>query len=276
MPKVMVMAQVQQLKSQGYCGPIKIFSSDEMTHYNRHLERCERLDAKLAVRMESQPHLLFPWMSELVQNSRFVDAWEDLFGNDLLLTSTSLRRKEPGAGQYAGWHQDTFYIRYEPIWYICLVAITDQTVENGCLHLIPGSHQWPLLQHADTEDLSSVLTRGQRITESFDDSGASPMELAAGEIMFFHPGIVHGSPPNHSSQRRVLSLVEVCPPKTRRTGQRGRATLLRGVDTYGHFDLVEWPITECGPREVEMHRMACQSRVAQMYLGSERIPPGLR
>ena len=162
MPKVFTAAHIAQLKTDGYCGALEVFNANDIAHYRQHLERTERLDAKLAARMESQPHLLLPWMSELVRNATLVDAWEDLFGRDLLLTSTSLRRKEPGAGQYAGWHQDTFYIRYEPIWYICLVAFTDQTIDNGCLHVIPGSHRWSLLEHGDTEDLDSVLTRGQR------------------------------------------------------------------------------------------------------------------
>ena len=275
MPKVFAPKQIEQLETEGYCRSMRIFNAQEIAHYLQQLEATEQRDAKLAVRMESQPHLLFPWMSELVRNATFVDAWEDLFGFDLLLTSTSLRRKEPGAGQHAGWHQDTFYIRYEPRCYVCLVALTDQNVDNGCLHVIPGSHRWKLLDHADTEDLTSVLTRGQRITEDFDDSGAVPIELEAGEIMFFHPGIVHGSPPNHSSQRRVLMLVEVCPPQTRRLGIRGRATLLRGQDTHGHFDMLSWPDVDCGAGEVDMHQLACKSRVTQMYVGSKRIPPGL-
>ena len=275
MPKVFAPGQIEQLETEGYCRSMRIFGAQEMAHYLQQLEATEQRDANLAVRMESQPHLLFPWMSELVRNDTFVDPWGDLFGVDLLLTSTSLRRKEPGAGQHAGWHQDTFYIRYDPIWYVCLVALTDQNVENGCLHVIPGSHRWKLLEHADTQDLTSVLTRSQRITEDFDDSGAVPIELKAGEIMFFHPGIVHGSPPNHSSQRRVLMLVEVCPPQTRRVGIRGRATLLRGQDTHGHFDMLSWPDVDCGPGEVDMHQLACKSRVKQMYVGSKRIPPGL-
>lgn len=276
MLKTLVPKQVEQLETEGFCPPVRVFESGEMAAYREQLEGVERSDPNLAVRIEQLPHLILPWMSRLVKHPPLVNAWRDLFGDNLLLTSTALRRKEPGAGQYAGWHQDTFYIRYEPAWYVCLVAITEQTVANGCLHLIPGSHRWPLLTHKDGKDRNSVLTRGQNITEAFDESNAVGVEMAPGEVMFFHPGIVHGSPPNHSEQRRVLLLVEVCPPQTKRLGTRGRANILRGEDTHGHFDLLPWPRVACGAHETATHRLACQSRADEMYAGSERTPAGLR
>ena len=276
MPKSLNPQLIEQLEAQGYCAPLTVISPDEMRGYREQLESAERDHPSVAVRMTQQPHLLFPWMDELARKPVLIDAWRDLMGPDLLLLSTSLRRKEAGAGQYADWHQDAYYMRYEPEWYIGLLAITKQTVANGCLHVIPGSHRWELLPHQDGADEKSVLTRAQRITAQFDASSAVGVELEPGQALFFHPRIVHGSPPNLSPHRRVLCLLEVCPTHTRRVGASGSATALCGVDTHHHFDLLTRPTQTLGVEEQARHRAACESRAAEMYAGSDRVAAGLR
>lgn len=276
MAKRLTPEQLARLDRDGYCGPVRIWDRDIALASLARLEAVERDFPDFAVRITQQPHLLLPWVDEMIRAPALLDAWGDQFGPDLLCTATTLRRKEPGVVQYAAWHQDTFYIRYEPVWIIAVVALTEQTAANGCVHVIPGSHRWPLLRHEDGDDERSVLTRSQTITEDFDDSSAVGVKLEPGEVLFFHPVIVHGSPPNHSARRRVLMLVEVCSPATRRIGQRGRASVLRGADTHGHFDLLPRARRAFGEAEVEVHREACRSRADQLYSGSDRVPPGLR
>lgn len=51
--------------------------------------------------------------------------------------------KNPGAwGQ--PWHQDTYYFHFDKgphigVW----LALTEATVENGCLSVLPGTHRDP-------------------------------------------------------------------------------------------------------------------------------------
>ena len=54
--------------------------------------------------------------------------------------------KNPGAwGQ--PWHQDSLYFPFEParpvvgVW----LAVTEATLENGCLHVLPGSNHEPVV-----------------------------------------------------------------------------------------------------------------------------------
>ena len=56
--------------------------------------------------------------------------------------------KNPGAwGQ--PWHQDSYYFPFDParpivgVW----LAVTEATLENGCLHVLPGSHREPVHEH---------------------------------------------------------------------------------------------------------------------------------
>lgn len=46
------------------------------------------------------------------------------------------------------------------------IALDDQTLENGALHFVPGSHEWPLLpitsrHFNDMESIKTVLTPEQ-------------------------------------------------------------------------------------------------------------------
>lgn len=91
----------------------------------------------------------------------------------------------------------------------CWIALDDATVENGCLHYVPGSHAWNLLPitglTGGMEAIEEVLSREQR--EGFQ--WAMPVELAAGECVFHHPLAIHGSFANDSARARRATVVNV-------------------------------------------------------------------
>eukprot|EP01102_Stenamoeba_stenopodia_P007521 TRINITY_DN2104_c0_g1_i1.p1 TRINITY_DN2104_c0_g1~~TRINITY_DN2104_c0_g1_i1.p1 ORF type:complete len:250 (+),score=24.38 TRINITY_DN2104_c0_g1_i1:102-851(+) len=60
--------------------------------------------------------------------------------------------KPPKHGGCVAWHQDySYWTRTVPQGHLTIhIALDDQTVENGCLHYIPGSHRWPLLPIIET------------------------------------------------------------------------------------------------------------------------------
>jgi phytanoyl-CoA hydroxylase len=50
--------------------------------------------------------------------------------------------KQPFIGDKVGTHQDASYLYTEPLKVIGIwIALEDCTLENGCLHFIPGSHK---------------------------------------------------------------------------------------------------------------------------------------
>jgi non-haem Fe2+, alpha-ketoglutarate-dependent halogenase len=63
-----------------------------------------------------------------------------LLGEDLLLTNSVFRIKEPGSDVRYGWHQDSARIVVEPAPAIVYVAISEATAANGCLAVVPGTH----------------------------------------------------------------------------------------------------------------------------------------
>ena len=127
-----------------------------------------------------------------------LDVYEDLIGPNILCYSMAFRIKEADGKTFAGWHQDGAYNPIKPILVIGGLALSDCTVEHGCLSVIPGSHKTGTLPHEDTGNPDSILSRGQYITEDFDKSMAVNMELKAGEIEL----------PAVSTVRRGMTMAE--------------------------------------------------------------------
>lgn len=90
----------------------------------------------------------------------------------------------------------------------CWTALDEATTENGCLHYIPRSHKWGLLEKpalaGEMEGLMEFLTDEQK--QQFQPV---PVELKAGYGTFHHPLLVHGSYGNKSAISRRAFVLNV-------------------------------------------------------------------
>jgi non-heme Fe2+,alpha-ketoglutarate-dependent halogenase len=257
----------------GYFAPIPVLSESEAGAVRRRLEDMEARHPAAARRHYSKTHLLAPWLDELARHSGIVDVAESLFGPDLLCCNCAFRSKMPGPA-HAAWHQDAMYMKIEPAVSVWL-AISELTPMNGTLRAIPGSHKWPLLGHRDSDDPDSVLTRGQYITDAFDETAAVDVVLRPGEAGIFHHMLVHGSGPNRSDDRRLLFLPTYCPTWARNDGPRATAILVRGTDTHGNFGPETPPDGEMTAAALAEHRRAIEMGARTMYKGAARPPRAL-
>lgn len=275
MPKVLTEAQVKQFHELGYVGPFTVMPPEEMAGFRARVEQFERQHPDQVGKLYQGPHHLFTWLYDLVAHPRLAAAASDILGATVLCPATAFRIKEPGAGSYVDWHQDAYYVKYEPIWMTSLVCFTDQTLLHGCLHVIPGSHGWGVLRHEETADEKNMLTRRQRIVAPFDESLAVPVEARAGEVTFFHHKMVHGSPPNRSKERRINYLIDVVPANAKREGRRESAILLCGTDAFDNFDHEPRPGDDFGPLALKRHREVLENRNEKSYAGSKYVSPAL-
>jgi ectoine hydroxylase-related dioxygenase (phytanoyl-CoA dioxygenase family) len=153
------------------------------------------------------PHKISSVMKHYVAHPAYGDILTALIGPNVKCMQSMLFIKASGKPGQA-WHQDEFFIptRDRSLtggW----LAMDDATVENGCLWIIPGSHQrgilWP--QRKNDGDRRWDCTG---ISHSFPwtDDDAIPVEVRAGSIVFFNGYLLHRSLPNHaqSGYRRVL------------------------------------------------------------------------
>ena len=219
------------------------------------LDAFEREEGYSVGSLHFKGHLCFRWSWELTRNPAILDAVEDLIGPDILVFASKFWIKGGGDGSYVSWHQDSAYFGLEPHELVAAwVALTDSTPDNGCMRVIPGSHNGAAFTHVETFHDKNLLARGQTI-EMVDESTAIDLVLGAGEYSLHHERILHGSLPNRSDRQRIGLTVFFIPTSVRSTVGRRTASLVRGVDDYGHWDVDPVPTRDRDP-EILAHTVS--------------------
>lgn len=175
MPKILSEAAVEQFRTEGYTGPVRVLNNTEVRQYRAKLEDFERRYPEHHKKLKSKSHLLCPWVTEIAEHTRILDVFEDLLGHDILCWNMAWRIKEPDGKTVVGWHQDSAYSGVEPIMIFGPLAFSECGSRKGCLQVLPGSHNWGALPHQDSDDANSILARGQSITVPLDTSSSVPL-----------------------------------------------------------------------------------------------------
>jgi non-haem Fe2+, alpha-ketoglutarate-dependent halogenase len=274
--KQLTLAQVDAFARTGYHFPLRALSGDETLGYRRRLEQSEAtLGGPMRGTLRSKPHLLFTWANELIRHPAILDAVEDILGPNLLAWSSSFFIKEARDPSYVSWHQDsTYWGLSHPDVVTAWLALSVSVVENGAMRVIPGSHLKDQLPHQDTFAENNLLSRGQEVMVDVDEADAVDVELQPGEFSLHHVRLVHGSDPNSADYRRIGYAVRYIPTYVRQTeGPRDCATLVRGVDTYHHFDTEPVPRVDLDPGAVEAHRRITEEANKILYRGTDKRNP---
>ncbi len=137
-------------------------------------------------------------------DSRINTCLTALLGREPYAVQTMLYFKPPGARGQA-LHQDQFYLKVQPG--TCMaawLALDRCDEENGCMRVVPGSHNLPVLctQAADTKVSFTDVT-----VPLPPDAEAQPVVMEAGDVLFFNGSLIHGSYPNTSAYRFRRSLI---------------------------------------------------------------------
>jgi ectoine hydroxylase-related dioxygenase (phytanoyl-CoA dioxygenase family) len=146
---------------------------------------------------------------DLLWNAAFTTPAAQLLGGAVRFWHDQLFCKPAEHGGVVAWHQDySYWTRTVPMNHLtCWIGLDDSTVDNGCVHYVPGSHRWNLLPitglAGDMQAIRAVLTPEQ--WEQFQKPMA--VELKAGECVFHHPLTVHGSFENRTSNPRRAVVI---------------------------------------------------------------------
>ena len=151
---------------------------------------------------------------------RVVGIVVEAIGRDVDCFLSQFIFKNPSAwGQ--PWHQDSYYFPFEParpvvaLW----LAVTEATLENGCLHILPGSQMEPV--HAHVPDARPGSLYGYVEIVDHDMSASQPCLLSPGDLMVFDSHLMHRSTDNASSGLRAAMVWHFARPGT---VDRGTAT----------------------------------------------------
>jgi len=124
-------------------------------------------------------------------------------GKDIKSVHTMLINKPPDPGTLSSrhpLHQDLHYFPFRPADRIVCSWTAMQTVnrENGCLVVIPGTHKGELLEHGYPDWEGGVNKAYHGITSLGADMRRVHLEMEAGDTVFFHPILIHGSGANRT------------------------------------------------------------------------------
>jgi len=220
--------QLDFFESEGYLPNIKLLDEDQIEVLQRELVEimdpthpAHHLYYEFASNESTDPskvvfHALGAWRithgyHDILWNPAFVMAASQLFGDTAVrFWHDQLFYKPPFNGGVVAWHQDySYWTRTGPIQHLtCWFGLDDVTEENGCLHYIPGSHRWGLLQ-------KPVLTGAMNGLFDYlnpeQQAAFKPIAcpLKAGEAVFHHPLMVHGSFENKSPRPRRGVVINV-------------------------------------------------------------------
>ena len=238
---------VGAFERNGFGGPYYAMSAEDAREYRRKFEAYE---AELGRRVtEGDPdtrfktHLLLPFAADLVRHPRILDAVEALLGPDILCWTSTWFVKDAKTEAQTIWHQDATYFGLRPHLHVTAwLALSEASEEAGCMRFVPGTSRSGLMQHIANAAPNSINSAGQRTEADFRTEDAVPVPLSPGQFSIHHTLAVHASGPNRADDRRIGIGISYIPANVRHIGTvRVPATLVRGEDRYGHFDLEPRP-----------------------------------
>jgi hypothetical protein len=208
--------QLADYKELGFLHSLPILSATEVDYYRAELDRtCDAIGGR--VPRFNGLHLFLQWALDLATHPRLLGCLEQIMGPNILLTSTRFLYKYGQTPVYVGWHQDgvtqrLYDGRAPAIW----LGLTAATVDNGCLRVVPRSHQHGMLPHDSAPELPR-LAGHEKSFENWPQNDLSgriaqvpphydpPFDIVmrAGEMSIHHPLTLHGSNANLSAEPRI-------------------------------------------------------------------------
>ena len=191
-------------------------------------------------------HITSKLVYDLSTESQILNDVADLLGPNILFWMAETIWREPGhdghivksTGQI--WHIDVINAWIKGVH--VSVAVTDMTLRNGCLQVIPGTHQYDAdlcaLAEAGECDLTnamSMLRLADRMHPENAPHKVVSIEMKAGQYCFTRGGIWHGVSRNNDSRTRLGLVARFAKPDVAIKDFGGNpipCILVRGEDSH--------------------------------------------
>jgi non-heme Fe2+,alpha-ketoglutarate-dependent halogenase len=245
MAKVLTPNQVECYHRDGVLFPLPALNEQEVSHFRScHDELDRRLGDRPTAQQKGDCHLHYKWACDLATHPNVLDAVEDIIGPNILIHSSTIFAKQAGDDMFVSWHQDSHYwglseARLVSAW----IALTESTIDNGCLRVLPGTHTRKF-EHLENPQTNNILGRGLTVSEVLDEDGAVDVLLKAGEMSFHHANVIHGSKPNSSKRPRIGCAIRYISTAVKQERFHYRVILARGRDDYRYYPVQERPTAD--------------------------------
>ncbi len=158
-----------------------------------------------------------PRLAAIAEHPPLIDAVSRIMGERPVLFQDQALLKPPLIGREKPWHQDIAFFTLPAdamvvgVW----IALDEAVPENGCMHVIPGSHRAGPVPHFQRRDWQ--ICDGD---VAVDEVVAVP--LKPGSLLLFHGLIHHGTPPSQSPRRRRALQIHYKPESIARIEEEER------------------------------------------------------
>ncbi|MGB4708039.1 MAG: phytanoyl-CoA dioxygenase family protein [Fuerstiella sp.] len=148
-----------------------------------------------------------PVFSQMVKEPFLLNRLRQLVGPPVVMPlahHNCIMTKHPKYSSDTGWHQDIRFWNFKTSELVnAWVALGDETLANGCLRLLPGTHrmQWS----------AANLDEGLFLREDLPEhrihlDSAVTAELKAGDVLFFHARCFHAATRNNSENTKYSAV----------------------------------------------------------------------
>lgn len=270
--------QVKHYRENGFVSSVPVFDAEQVSNLRAEIETLETNHGagaggnSLEQLFRVNGHVVIPLLANLARTPAILDAVQSILGPNLLAWAVELFIKEPGSEKTVSWHQDITY------WGMgetndevtAWVALSDVSVEAGCMRFIPGSHTNGIVAHTDTFDESNLLSRGQKI-DNINETDARHGPLRPGEMSLHHGRCFHASGPNRSDDRRIgLAIRYVTPEVCAGLEGRDYAMLVRGVDAARGWINIAGPQELFTSMDLALYDQILQDQTATLTAGASQ------
>ncbi len=188
-----LVARMRQVTEAGIVQQIPPVEYEADLHYPGAPTSHEDVGGK-TIRRLLQAHSRDMCFTQWINHPALVVRLEQLLGSPVVMPlahHNCIMTKHPQFSSETGWHQDIRYWGFSrPELVSVWLALGREYPENGCLYVIPGSHQGTLDRSRLDESLffRTDLPQNQEFL-----SRAQPVELEPGDVLFFHCNTLHSA-----------------------------------------------------------------------------------
>lgn len=208
---------ISHYRQNGFVNVPGLFSQDEIQRYTDHYMKLNAQgygEGRREIADESDPlkkyprlmhpHRHDPISMEWMLDRRIVEWLEALLGPKPYATQTMVYYKPPGSRGQA-LHQDQFYLRVQPGTCMAAWMALDRCDEaNGCLQIVPGSGDLPVLCSVEANLNESFVSDTVQLPEGMKPV---PVIMEPGDVLFFNGSVIHGSYPNTTTDRFRRAII---------------------------------------------------------------------
>jgi phytanoyl-CoA hydroxylase len=182
-----------------------------------------------------------------VLQERLGTVLEGLIGPDVVLHHSKMLVKPPERGAPFPMHQDYPYFPHARHTMLAAsVHLDDADEENGCLHVVPGSHKLGPLEPTEHNQLDR---------DEFPVESGAVLPASAGDVVFFNYLTIHGSGINTSerTRRNVLFQFRAADdlPVVNTHVNWGAGLVVRGANPLFHRTRPHFSVERIGLAEAE-------------------------